>query len=65
VRWNDHLLDGLATTATVSRSRFGAAERIASIVVGEELAGFERQLSTVSRRMLSVVTPMNAKPKHR
>jgi hypothetical protein len=49
VRWNDRLLDGLATTATVSRSRFGAAERLASIVVGEELAGFERQLSLVSR----------------
>ena len=61
VRWNDRLLDGLATTATVSRSRFGAAERIASIVVGEEIAGFERQLSLVSRRMLGR-KPMNTKP---
>lgn len=36
VRWSAHLLDGLAATATLSRSRFGGAERLASIVVGAE-----------------------------
>ena len=51
--WNDRLLDGLTTTATLSRSRFGVAERIASIVVGDELSGFAQQLSVVSRRLLA------------
>jgi hypothetical protein len=51
--WNDRLLDGLTTTATLSRSRFGVAERIATIVVGDELTGFEQQLSVVSRRLLA------------
>jgi hypothetical protein len=50
IHWRDHLLDGLTTTAAVSRSRFGSAERIATIIVGEELNGFERQLSAVSRQ---------------
>ena len=53
VRWSDHLLDGLTATATLSRSRFGGAERIATIAVGDELAGFEQQLSVVSRRLLA------------
>lgn len=50
VHWHDHLLDGLTTTATVSRSRFGAAERITSIVVGEDLAPLSEQLKEFSPR---------------
>ncbi|MBX3027175.1 hypothetical protein KF840_19930 [bacterium] len=53
VHWHDRLFDGLTTTATVRRSRFGGAERIATISVGDEIAGFERELAIVSRRWSS------------
>ena len=48
IHWSDHLLDGLTTTATVSRSRFGAAERLTSIVVGEDLAPLSAQIKEFS-----------------
>lgn len=40
VHWNAHLLDGLTATATLSRSRFGGAERLARIDVGDDRAEF-------------------------
>lgn len=50
VRWSDHILDGLTATATLSRTRFGVAERIATIVAGEDVGAFELQLAAIRRR---------------
>lgn len=50
VRWSDHLLDGLTATATLSRTRFGAADRLARIVVGEDLAPLSAQIKEFSPR---------------
>ncbi len=49
-RWHPHLLAGLTTTATLDRSRFAPADRITSIVVGDEMTTFEKALCTFSTR---------------
>lgn len=48
IHWSDRLLDGLTATATLSRSRFGVAERLARIVVGEDLATVSEQIREFS-----------------
>jgi RecA/RadA recombinase len=50
VRWSGQLLDGLTATATLDRSRFGAAERLATIVVGEDLSALSAQIKEFSPR---------------
>lgn len=44
IHWSPQLLDGLTATATLTRTRFGTAERIARLVVGEDLATFGAQI---------------------
>ncbi len=50
VHWNDRLLDGLATTAALSRSRFGSAERLVSIVIGDDLSPLSARIKEFSPR---------------
>jgi len=48
VHWSPHLLDGLTATATLTRTRFGAGERIARIVVGDDLAAVSARIREFS-----------------
>jgi hypothetical protein len=50
VHWSAHLLDGLTATATLTRSRFGAAGQVTTITVGDDWDTFEEKLSAFSRR---------------
>lgn len=45
VHWSAHLLDGLAATATLTRSRFGATGQVATIVVGEDWGAFRDRVA--------------------
>jgi hypothetical protein len=51
VRWDTRLFEGITTTAVLTRSRFGPAERAIELALGERLGGLGEVTVERLRRM--------------